>query len=236
MRPSAFLCRHAAAVLALGCALPGSLAAQTFAATTGTEGVINTPSEPRAARVTVPAHHRSASDTLIYGRVRDGVYTVDGMVAKVQLNYDVDGANFLYLFVPGVGTAVLSMAADPNNVTAEAKLRGNELTFMVGDHHFKLTGVALVNGKGSAPEHLYVRLDRSAWRLNRQPMVGFGNVAELPYAWPGALPPASVKETEESRVVPPVPASLLPSTSSVVPRTAAPAAVDPALLRPVALR
>ena len=207
-------------------AAPVSLSSQTFAAITGTDAVITATPAPGTPRLTQPGHHAHTDAPLLYGRVRDGVYTVDGMVAKLRLNYDVNGAQYLYLFVPGVGTAVVSLTADPDSIVAEARLHDNELTFASGDRHFKLTGVALSDGKNEAPDHLYVRLDRAAWHLGRQPMVGFGNVAQLPYAWPGALPTSA--PAEESRVIPPIPVTLLPSTTAVQPPAATP--------RPVSLR
>lgn len=215
MRPVAPLA-HLAATLLVTCLSISAARAQTFAAMTGTDAVISAKPDVSGPSVMRPGHHADTDAPLLYGRVRDGIYTVDGMVAKVRLNYDVNGARFLYMFVPGVGTAVLSLAADPSTVAVEANLRDNELTFAAGDHHFKLTGVALSDGK-NAPVHLYVHLDRAAWHLNRQPMVGFGNVAQLPYTWPGALPPPSSPVAEESRVVPPVPVTLLPSTTALRP-------------------
>src|SRR5579875_2646024 len=119
MRTSTLIVRSAVAALALGLLAPVSTLAQTFAASTGTEPVISTSPLPTVMKVPLP---KNAEEKLLYGRVRDGVYTVDGMVAKVQLNYDVNGVRFLYMFVPGVGTAVISSVADPDAVTAEAKL------------------------------------------------------------------------------------------------------------------
>ncbi len=224
--------RFALAAVAMGLIAPLSPLAQTFSATTGTDPVaMATASSAHTMKAKPP---KNGEDTLLYGRVRDGVYTVDGMVAKIQLNYDVNGALFLYLFVPGVGTAVVSPVADPEAVNTEAKLHENELKFSVGDHRFTLTGVALATGKGHEPEHLYVKLDRSAWQLSRHPMMGFGNAAAMPYQWPGALAaPSAAAQTEESQLVPPPPASLLPSTSAVTP---APAAPKPVSLRPVAMQ
>jgi len=235
MRIPSSLLRPAAAVAVFGSLAPLSFHAQTLAAVTGTEAVITATPEAHH-RVNVPGHHKKADETLLYGQVRNGVYTVDGMVAKVQLNYDVNGANFLYLFVPGVGTAIVSTAADPDAVVTQAKLQDDQLSFTVGDHHFNLTGITLASNRGTAPAHLYVKLDRAAWRLNRQPMVGFGTVAALPYAWPAALPPANSAQAEEPQIAPPVPSSLLPSTKAVTPNASAPGTVDPVALRPVAFR
>lgn len=214
--------------------VPGlSCVSQTFAAPAGAEAVIGT-IPPPSVRVEVPGHRRHAEEKLLYGQVRDGVYTVDGMVAKVQLNYDVKGVRFLYLFAPGVGTAVLSAAADPDAVVVNAAYREGELSFHVGEHRFNLTGVTLASDKGVAPAHLYVRLDRAAWRLNRRPMLGYGDLAALPYQWPGALPAVAVTPAEEAQAVPPVPANLLPSATPVIPAT--PAAGEPEPPQPASLR
>ena len=220
-------------LIALGCAAIPTIKAQTFSATTGTEALITPTSAPRAATVNVPGHSRSSEEKLLFGRVRDGVYTVDGMVAKVHLNYDVNGVRFLTMFVPGLGTAVVSPAPVNDAVLSGATLKDGELSFEVGEHTFKLTGIALASNRGGVPAHLYVRLDRGAWQLGRQPMVGFGDVGAMPYQWPGALPSAPAPHTEETEVIPPVPARLLPSTTSIVPRVVAPANVEPASSNPV---
>ena len=225
-----------ALVLARGCLAPLGMEAQTFSATTGTEAAITGTPGPRVATVNVPGHRRNAEEKLLFGRVRDGVYTVDGMVAKVQLNYDVKGVGYLYFFVPGVGTAVISATPAHDAVASEAALKDGELSFTVGEHTFKLTGVALASDRGTVPAHLYARLDRVAWKLSRQPMVGFGDLGAMPYQWPGALPVAPAPPAEETEVIPPVPASLLPSTTGVVPRVVVPGAVVPASLRPVAMQ
>ncbi len=222
-------------VLALSCAAALDLRAQTFAATTGTEAVITATPSPRSATVNVPGHRRVAEEKLLFGRVRDGVYTVDGMVAKVQLNYDLNGVCFLTMFAPGLGTAVVSADPAKDAVVKEAALKQGELSFTVGEHTFKLTGVALASNRGTIPAHLYVRLDRSAWQLGRQPMVGFGDMGAMPYQWPGALAAAPAVHAEETEVIPPIPARLLPSTTSVVPRVVAPVSVEPASLHPATM-
>lgn len=211
--------------------------AQTYAAGVGTMAAPMHPIASSVVRPPVPGHHRSAEETLIYARVRNGVYTVDGMVAKVHLNYDVQGARFMYLFVPGIGTAVISVSPEPNALMTSALLVEDELTFTVDGHHFGLTGVSLASDRGEVPAKLYVHLDRSAWRVSRLPMVGFGDRTALPYEWPGALPP---EHAEDSESILPIPAILLPSLSHAPatpsPATVSPATVTPAALRPAALR
>jgi hypothetical protein len=225
-----FLCWTTAVVTLSGAA---PILAQTFAAGMGTVPVVGPVPVHADTRVNVPGHSRHAEETQLFGRVRDGVYTVDGMTAKVKLNYDVNGVNFLYLFVPGVGTAVVSVLPDPQAVVTEAKLHEDVLSFTVGEHRFTLSGVALASNKGTAPTHLYVKLDRTAWQLSRRPMVGFGNLAEGPYVWPGALPAPTQAQADPVPVAPPVPANLLPSTSAVRPAavTARPVSLEPVALQ-----
>lgn len=233
---SSLVVRTAALIAASLFVAPITPLAQTFAAPTATDPVIMTV-VPEAGRMkaTAPKH---ADENLLFGRVRGGVYTVDGMVAKLHLNYDVNGVRYLYLFVPGVGTALVSTTADADAVTAKAKLQENELSFTAGEHHFKLTGVALATSKGNVPEHLYVKLDRTAWNLNRRPMVGFGSSEAMPYQWPGALSAAAAEAeapSEQGSLAPPVPVSLLPSTRTVTPQASASTSVSPVALRPVSL-
>ncbi len=190
-------------------ALCAPLAAQTFSAETSTRPEpggdipLNVPSA-------LPAHHRKTEAPLLYARVREGIYSVDGLVGKVKLNYDVRGASYLYFFAPGLGTAVVSLEPSQDGVSAPGAYHDGELTMRVGEHTFNLTGVeSLVDDKGKQPGQLYVRLDRSAWRLSRGPMLGFGAASQAPYEWPGALPtqPAATAAGEGTLAVPP---NLLP--------------------------
>ncbi len=219
MRLSSFALRAAALCLYL----PGTLVlpahAQTFAASTGTVPVLGGDVPDRVASA-LPAHHKKSDAPLMYARVRDGVYSVDGMVGKVRLNYDVQGVGYLYLFMPGVGTALVSLAPSAEAVSVPAGYHDGEITVRVGEHTFNITGIeSLVNDRGKEPAVLYVQLDRGAWKLGRTPMVGFGSTIQAPYEWPGALSvPAVAAEADTPSL--PVPASLLPRLADA-PKTVA---------------
>ena len=187
--------------------------AQTFAAPTGTAPILGT---PIAVPIPLPPHPRNGEETLMYAKVRNGVYSVDGLVAKLRLNYDVQGAAYMYMFVPGLGTAIISAAPDADVVTSKATVHEGELRFATVDHIFTLTGFSVVNGKGQIPEHLYVRFDRASWHLSRLPMLGYGKAAQAPYEWPGAGS-TQVAEEEIEPTAPPVPVTLLPSQRAVRP-------------------
>lgn len=175
--------------------------------------VSSTTSQPRAQR----AWHDSVPDHLISARVRDGVLTIDGMVAKVQLNYDIEQTGYMYFFVPGVGTAVVSMAPLAGGARVADGFDGETLAFAVDGHHVELSSEEqlLPGRKSHAKADVYVRLDRSAVALSRYPRMGYGDTTKAPYEWPLSNPESASKEKVEYVVPPPpVPKSLLPETAS----------------------
>lgn len=167
--------------------------------------VSSTTSQPAA----VPDH-------LISARVRDGVLTIDGMVAKVQLNYEIQNTGYMYFFVPGVGTAVVSMAPLADGVRVPDAFDGEKLAFTVDGHSVELSneGSSLLE-KRRGKADVYVRLDRSVVAISRYPRMGYGDTATAPYVWPlSAASPANKDKVEYAVAPPPVPKSMLPQTAS----------------------
>lgn len=156
--------------------------------------------------------HDTMPDHLISARVRDGVLTVDGMVAKVQLNYDIQHSGYMYFFVPGVGTAVVSMAPLADGAKVADAFDGDKLAFSVDGHSVELSSGVNLLGKHKKAD-AYVRLDRSTVALSRTPRMGYGDTTASPYVWPLSHPELGSKE-KVAYVVPPPP---LPK--SVLPRT-----------------
>ena len=112
-------------------------------------------------RAIVAGHIRSDHQP-IFARVRGNVYPADGMLANVRIDYDVNGAKYMYLFLPGIGTAVVSIESNGKAVFYPVTLHQDELTFNVDGHQFDLSGVNLQSGGGTRPAHLFVHLDRGA--------------------------------------------------------------------------
>ncbi len=184
--------------------------AQTFPAATG-EAAVFSNNVPDRVSSALPSHHTKTNAPLMYARIRDGVYSVDGLVGKVRLNYDVKAASYFYLFMPGVGTALVSLAPSADAVSMPAAYHDGQLTVRVADHVFNVTGIeSLVNDRGKEPAGMFVTLNRNAWKLGRTPMIGFGTAVQAPYEWPGALPTPAVTAAEADDAHLPVPASLLP--------------------------
>jgi hypothetical protein len=158
-----------------------------------------------------PAWHdtKIPADKEITAKVEDGVLTVDGLVAKVQLNYDIHHAGYLYFFVPGVGTAIVSRVEMYGSSKVKDAFNGSKLAFNTGGHSFELSARANLGEKGD----VFVRLDTDAASLDRYPMVGYGDTTRAPYNWPLSAP--SSKDTEAHLVAPPpIPANLLPRTTA----------------------
>jgi len=177
--------------------------------------VSSTTSQP-ADTGSTRAWHDTMPDHLISARVRDGVLTIDGMVAKVQLNYDIQRTGYMYFFVPGVGTAVVSMAPLADGVKVPDAFDGEKLAFTVDGHSVELSndGTSLLDKRKSRAD-VYVRLDRSTVALSRYPRMGYGDTTQAPYVWPLSGPEPTSKEKVAYVVTPPpVPKSLLPQTAS----------------------
>jgi hypothetical protein len=155
-------------------------------------------------------------DHLISARVRDGVLTIDGMVAKVQLNYDIQNTGYMYFFVPGVGTAVVSMAPMADGVKVPDAFDGEKLAFTVDGHSVELSndGSSLLEKRKSKAD-VYVRLDRSTVAISRYPRMGYGDTTAAPYVWPLSDPqPANKEKVAYVVTPPPVPKSMLPQSAS----------------------
>ena len=173
------------------------------------------PAKPVSASATT-ASQDTMPKSLISARVRDGVLTIDGMVAKVQLNYDIQHTGYMYFFVPGVGTAVVSLEPLADGAKVPDAFDGEKLAFTVDGHSVELSneGTSLLDKRKSKAD-VYVRLDRSAVAISRYPRMGYGDTAAAPYVWPlSDAQPASKEKVEYAVTPPPVPKSMLPQTAS----------------------
>jgi hypothetical protein len=158
------------------------------------------PSEPRLVT-------RHSKGKRLSTEVQHGVLVVDGMVAKVHLNYAIRNDAYLYFFVPGVGTAIVSRVEMPGFERVTDAFQGSSLSFSVSGHSIELTNRhKLTRGRRS---DAWVKLDPKADALNRFPMMGFGDTIVAPYAWP--LSDVETADNSAS-MAPPLPLSILPRT------------------------
>ena len=174
----------------------------------------STVAAPADAAATQPAHD-VFPDSLITAHVRDGVLTIDGMVAKVQLNYEIDHMGYMYFFVPGVGTAVVSLEPLVGGVKVPDGFKDEKLSFEVEGHTVELASSTNLISKHKAKADIYVRMDHSTVAVSRYPRVGYGDTTQAPYMWPLSNPDLGSKEKVAYVVTPPAtPKNLLPQSAS----------------------
>jgi hypothetical protein len=154
------------------------------------------------------AWHDSLPEKLISARVNDGILTIDGLIAKIQLNYNIQKAGYLYFFVPGTGTAIVSLSPMSNAVKVKNAFDGKKLAFTAGGHQFELTSKSEIDSKRDA----YVIFDSSTVAVARSPRFGFGKTMQSPYAWPLAKPAPLDKEAHLVQP-PPMPSNMTPATT-----------------------
>lgn len=191
-------------VAAAGLCLSGRVEAQMHA-----KAMHATPvsmSTPRAAA----NNSEAVPNRLISAQVHDGILTIDGLVANVEMNYQIQRNGYMYFFVPGVGTAVVSLSPMPDAERVNDAIEGNVLHFDAGGHTFELTNKGNLLSKDKTTD-VYVRLDRSTVAVGRRPRMGFGDTDSAPYVWPLSAP-AEVDTTEYVVTPPPMPKSVLPRT------------------------
>jgi len=199
-----------------------NFSALTLVAALSMVGTAQVEAQAKAVRVdaAAPAAQDTMPKNLISARVRDGVLTIDGMVAKVQLNYDIQHTGFMYFFIPGVGTAVVSMDPLTDGTRVPDAFDGEKLAFTVDGHSIELSndGSSLLE-KRKGKADVYVRLDRSAVAISRYPRMGYGDTSAAPYVWPLSASQTASKEKVDYVVTPPpVPKSMLPQTASSGPK------------------
>jgi hypothetical protein len=120
----------------------------------------------------------------------------------------------MYFFVPGVGTAVVSMAPLAEGTKVPDAFDGEKLAFTVDGHSVELSSEGSLLAKHKKAD-VYVRLDRSAVAISRYPRMGYGDTTKAPYIWPLSAPePADREKVAYVVTPPPTPKSMLPQTAS----------------------
>jgi len=139
-----------------------------------------------------------------------GTLTVDGMTGKAALNYEIKDLQYVYFYIPGIGTTVVSNAPFPGAVEQKKAFDDKTLTIAVGEHVVQLTSDKSLLGK--APEPAFVRVDKSFLVPTKFPVMGYGQIRVAPYAWPGSKTNEKTNEELKGAVeAPPLPADLRPN-------------------------
>jgi hypothetical protein len=141
--------------------------------------------------------------------VNRGTFSVDGVVGKAALNYDIADLRYLYMYVPGIGVAVVSTTPFAGASEQKNAFNGASLVVNVEDHKLELASDNTLLSK--KPESAYVKIDRAYSLPSSFPVFGYGTLRVAPYAWPGAKPNALLADTVAP---PPLPKSLQPALAN----------------------
>jgi hypothetical protein len=135
-----------------------------------------------------------------------GTFTVDGMIGKAELNYNIPDFKYIYLYAPGIGTLVVSN--DPFQGAKEQRNAFDDktLTVTTGDHKLQVASDKRLLGK--KPESAFVLVDRAFTLPSKYPVVGYGTVLKAPYMWPGGRPNEALAGAFVEP--PPIPVNLKP--------------------------
>jgi hypothetical protein len=139
--------------------------------------------------------------------VTRGTFTVDGMIGKAELNYNIPNLKYIYLYAPGLGVAVVSDAPFPGATMVKNGFNNNTLTVNIEDHQLQLSSDKPLIGKGGRPLPAYVAVDVDFKLPSKFPVVGYGDIKDAPYVWPGAKRNAHIAGIYDP---PPTPKNLLP--------------------------
>jgi hypothetical protein len=138
--------------------------------------------------------------------ISHGTLTVDGLIGKAALNYEIKDLKYLYFYVPGIGTTVVSNDPFPGAVEQKHAFDDKTLTVTVGEHVLQLASDNRLLGKAS--ESAFVLVDKYFSAPARFPVMGYGPIRVAPYAWPGSKQNGEEKGALEA---PPLPADLRPA-------------------------
>ena len=143
---------------------------------------------------------------LVSVSISRGTLTVDGLIGKAALNYEIKDLKYIYFYVPGIGTTVVSNGAFPGAVEQKKAFKDKTLTVTVGEHVFQLSSDNRLLGKN--PESAFVLVDKNFSAPAKFPVMGYGPIRVAPYAWPGSKSNGELKGAIEA---PPLPVDLRPT-------------------------
>jgi hypothetical protein len=145
--------------------------------------------------------------------IERGVLTVDGWTGKADLNYQIPDFKFAYIWVPGLGTAVISHDFFKGSKLQVDAFDGNMLTVKIDEHTLQLTSERPLlpsKGKKVKTESAYVALDTTYAHPSLFPVFGYGDTGVAPFKWPGSL-----ADLHRNPDAPPLPPGIKPKTEAV---------------------
>ncbi len=143
--------------------------------------------------------------------IERGTLTVDGLTCKAALNYHIADMHYLYMYVPGSGTIVVSRSRFPGAQEQRNAFHGQGLSVEADGHLAELYSEGVLISK--KPASAWVRLDRSYRMASGYPVFGYGESTAAPYTWPRT---SQAPPEEGVAYAPPLPRSMLQTYSPQV--------------------
>ncbi len=111
--------------------------------------------------------------------IQGGVLTVDGLTVRSGLNLRVPDLQYMYVYLPGTGTAVLAEHPFPGARQEPTAFQGRTLTVLVGVSRVQLTTA----NRMRTNRPVYVQFEPGELDGARMPAVSFGSAAMVPAVW-----------------------------------------------------
>ncbi|MGP8260867.1 MAG: hypothetical protein ACLQM6_13045 [Acidobacteriaceae bacterium] len=146
--------------------------------------------------------------------IQSGTLTVDGWTNKARINFNIPDLKYIYVYVPGIGTTIVSPGQFPGATEQAGAFKGNTLQVTVEGHPIELTSERTLLGRGS--QKAWVSVDREFVLPTKYPTIGYGTTIQAPYVWPGSKA-EGVEAGVNMKKAPPLPADMVAAPLSPCP-------------------
>jgi hypothetical protein len=194
---------------------------------------ITTPAPPPPPPPCVPAKHhkcpkikkkkKEKPPKVEPANISRGIFTVDGVIGKAALNYNIPDLKFIYFYAPGLGAVVISDNKFSGAVEQKNAFNGHTLTVTVAGNHVmqlysddvmlsKRSTAGKVSKENKKAESAFILYNATFTLPTKFPIVGYGNKPDAPYIWPGSKMNGITKGIDPD--APPVPTVLTPKLAA----------------------
>jgi hypothetical protein len=146
--------------------------------------------------------------------IQSGTLTVDGWTNKARINFNIPDLKYIYVYVPGIGTTIVSPSQFPGATEQAGAFKDNTLRVTVEGHPIELTSERTLLGRGS--QKAWVAVDREFVLPTKYPTIGYGTTMQAPYVWPGSKT-EGVEAGVNMKKAPPLPADMVAAPLSPCP-------------------
>ena len=146
--------------------------------------------------------------------IRSGTLTVDGWTNKARINFNIPDLKYIYVYIPGIGTTIVSPGQFPGATEQAGAFKDNTLRVTVEGHPIELTSERELLGRRS--QKAWVAVDREFVLPTKYPTIGYGMTMHAPYVWPGSKQ-GGVEAGVNMKKAPPLPPDMVAAPLSPCP-------------------